>query len=51
VLDIDSPRKGRFTETDRAGIEALAREFLRASTERVRDDRRCAVRAATAPTR
>ena len=28
VLDIDSPRKGRFTETDRAGIEALAREFL-----------------------
>jgi len=28
VLDIDSPRTGRFTETDRAGIEALAREFL-----------------------
>ena len=28
VLDIDSPRAGRFTETDRAGIEGLAREFL-----------------------
>ena len=28
VLDIDRPRAGRFTETDRAGIEALAREFL-----------------------
>ena len=28
VLDIDSPAQGRFTETDRAGIEALAREFL-----------------------
>ena len=25
VLDIDSPRKGRFTETDRAGLEAFAR--------------------------
>jgi GAF domain-containing protein len=29
VLDIDSPSRGRFTETDRAGIEALASEFLR----------------------
>jgi len=28
VLDIDSPRKDRFSETDRAGIEALAQEFL-----------------------
>jgi len=28
VLDIDSPTRGRFTETDRAGIEALAGEFL-----------------------
>jgi len=28
VLDIDSPTRGRFTETDRAGIEALADEFL-----------------------
>ncbi len=25
VLDIDSPRKGRFTEADRAGLEAFAR--------------------------
>src|SRR5262245_43452286 len=28
VLDIDSPTPARFTEADRAGIEALAREFL-----------------------
>jgi GAF domain-containing protein len=28
VLDIDSPTPGRFTDEDRAGIEALAREFL-----------------------
>jgi GAF domain-containing protein len=28
VLDIDSPVRGRFTELDRAGIEALAREFV-----------------------
>jgi L-methionine (R)-S-oxide reductase len=28
VLDIDSPRTNRFSETDRAGVEALAREFL-----------------------
>lgn len=28
VLDIDSPRQGRFAESDRAGIEALAGEFL-----------------------
>ena len=28
VLDIDSPTRGRVTETDRAGIEALAGEFL-----------------------
>jgi GAF domain-containing protein len=28
VLDIDSPVRGRFTEVDRAGIEALAGEFV-----------------------
>ena len=28
VLDLDSPRRGRFTEEDRAGIERLARVFL-----------------------
>ena len=31
VLDIDSPRKGRFTEADRAGCEAAAREWVAAS--------------------
>jgi GAF domain-containing protein len=28
VLDIDSPTRGRFTDEDRAGMEALAGEFL-----------------------
>jgi len=28
VLDLDSPRRGRFTEDDRRGIEGLARTFL-----------------------
>src|SRR6185503_12128510 len=28
VLDIDSPVRGRFTEVDRAGVEALAGEFV-----------------------
>ena len=28
VLDIDSPRSGRFTAEDRAGIETLARAFI-----------------------
>jgi GAF domain-containing protein len=28
VLDIDSPRTGRFTAEDRAGIEALTSAFL-----------------------
>ena len=28
VLDIDSPRSGRFTAEDRAGIETLARAFV-----------------------
>lgn len=29
VLDLDSPRQGRFSEEDQAGIEALAEVFLR----------------------
>ncbi|MBU6500064.1 MAG: GAF domain-containing protein [Rhodospirillales bacterium] len=28
VLDIDSPRHGRFTEEDRAGCEAVARAYV-----------------------
>lgn len=28
VIDLDSPRKGRFTEADQAGVEALARLFV-----------------------
>ena len=28
VIDLDSPRKGRFSEADRAGVEALARLFV-----------------------
>jgi GAF domain-containing protein len=28
VLDIDSPRRGRFTQHDRLGVEALARAFV-----------------------
>jgi GAF domain-containing protein len=28
VLDLDSPRAGRFTEQDRVGVEELARIFL-----------------------
>lgn len=28
VIDLDSPRKGRFTEADRHGVEALARLFV-----------------------
>ena len=31
VLDLDSPRIGRFTEQDQVGIEALAAIFLRLS--------------------
>lgn len=31
VLDVDSPRKHRFTEADRAGCEAVAREWIAAS--------------------
>ncbi|NMZ97517.1 GAF domain-containing protein [Pseudomonas lundensis] len=31
VLDLDSPRIGRFTEQDQGGIEALAAIFLRLS--------------------
>jgi L-methionine (R)-S-oxide reductase len=31
VLDIDSPHKHRFTEADRAGCEAVAREWITAS--------------------
>jgi L-methionine (R)-S-oxide reductase len=31
VLDIDSPRKDRFTEADRAGCEAVARAWIAAS--------------------
>jgi L-methionine (R)-S-oxide reductase len=29
VLDVDSPTRGRFSTEDQAGIEALAREFLK----------------------
>ena len=29
VFDVDSPRKGRFTDADRAGIERLVQIFLR----------------------
>ena len=29
VLDLDSPKVGRFSETDQRGIEALAEAFLR----------------------
>ncbi|MEQ5801796.1 GAF domain-containing protein [Halomonas sp. H10-9-1] len=28
VLDLDSPHRGRFTDTDQAGIEALASTFI-----------------------
>jgi GAF domain-containing protein len=28
VIDLDSPRKGRFGEADRVGIEALAQLFV-----------------------
>jgi GAF domain-containing protein len=31
VMDLDSPRKGRFDEVDARGLEALARAFLEAS--------------------
>ncbi len=31
VIDLDSPRKGRFSEADQAGVEALARLFVDAS--------------------
>jgi GAF domain-containing protein len=31
VLDLDSPRVGRFSEADQRGIEALAEVLLRAS--------------------
>jgi GAF domain-containing protein len=31
VLDLDSPRKARFSERDRAGVERLAAAFLRAT--------------------
>ena len=31
VLDLDSPRVGRFTEEDQAGVEQLAGIFLRAT--------------------
>ncbi len=30
VIDLDSPRKGRFSEVDQAGVEALARLFVEA---------------------
>ncbi|WP_310498270.1 GAF domain-containing protein [Sandarakinorhabdus sp.] len=33
VLDLDSPRPGRFDEGDRAGLEALAALFLDASDD------------------
>jgi L-methionine (R)-S-oxide reductase len=31
VLDLDSPRRGRFDDTDRAGVEALAAAWAAAS--------------------
>ena len=31
VLDIDSPRPGRFTDADRAGLEAAARAYVASS--------------------
>lgn len=31
VLDLDSPRAGRFTEEDQAGVERLAQIFLQAT--------------------
>ncbi|MDP1918680.1 MAG: GAF domain-containing protein [Myxococcales bacterium] len=31
VIDLDSPRKGRFSEADQQGVEALARLFVDAS--------------------
>ncbi len=31
VIDLDSPRKGRFSEADQAGVEALARLLVEAS--------------------
>jgi GAF domain-containing protein len=31
VLDLDSPKPGRFEEADRAGLEAAAQRLLTAS--------------------